>query len=140
MHTIDSTLQEGEHFFRQPVRKGILLQVVSLGSGTSTSQHQRGPLIEGLLTEFASIFETPCGLPPSIGHEHQIVLKEGIVPICQRPYRYLHFQKIEIKKIITKLLEVGSIQPSQSPFSSPILMVRKADGSWRMCIDNRALN
>ena len=109
MHPTDSTLQEGEHFFRQPVRKGILLQVVSLGSSTSTSKHQCDPLIEELLTEFASIFETPCGLPPSRGHEHQIASKEKAVPVCQRPYRYPHFQKTEIEKIITELLEVGSI-------------------------------
>ena len=140
MHTTDFTLQECEHFFRQPVRKGILLQMVSLGSRTPSSQHQCDPLIEKLLIEFASVFDTPSGLPPCRDHEHQIVLKEGIVPICQRPYRHPHFQKTEIEKIITDLLEVGSIRPSQSPFSSPVLLVRKAGGSWRMCIDYRALN
>lgn len=127
-------------FFKQPIMKGILLQVVSLGSGTSSSQHQCDPLIEKLLIEFASVFDTPSGLPPCRGYEHQIVLKEGIVPIYQRPYRYPHFQKTEIEKIIANLLEVGSIRPSQSPFSSPVLLVRKVDGSWRMCIDYRALN
>jgi len=63
-----------------------------------------------------------------------IILKEGTQPICKRPYRYPYYQKIEIEKIVKELLEVGSIQNSQSPFASPVLLVRKLDGSWCMCI------
>ena len=84
-----------------------------------------------MLGEFSIIFVVPTGLPPIRGHEHNINLKEGTLLVCERPYKYPHFQKSEIEKIVNELLEVGSIQPSQSPFSSPVLLVRKADGSCR---------
>ena len=91
------------------------------------------------MLKFNTVFTTPVGLPPIKGHEHQIKLKEGAQAIRQRPYKYPYYQKNEIEKIV-KELSVDSIRNSCSPFASPVLLVRKVDGSWRMCIDYKALN
>jgi len=55
-------------------------------------------------------------------------------------YRLSALENAEIKKQIQELLDKGFIRPSTSPCGSPIVLGRKKDGSWRMCIDYRALN
>jgi Reverse transcriptase (RNA-dependent DNA polymerase) len=47
--------------------------------------------------------------------------------------------KNEIGKIVEELLQ-SVIRPSQSPFATPALLVRKKDDTWRMCVDYRKLN
>eukprot|EP00253_Pinus_taeda_P019183 PITA_19183 len=69
-----------------------------------------------------------------------ITLVPGAQPPNVCPYRYPFTQKNEIEKIIKELLEAGVIRPSISPYSSPVVMVLKKDGEWRMCPDFRALN
>ena len=57
-----------------------------------------------------------------------------------RPYRHSALQKDVVEKLVQELLNTGLIQPSTSSFSSLVVLVKKKDGTWRMCIDYRALN
>jgi hypothetical protein len=96
--------------------------------------------LQGILDMFKDLFQEPQGLPPSRPCDHRICLKEGSDPVVVRPCRYPHRQKDEIERQCTEMLAQGIIRPSRSPFSSPVLLVRKADGSWHFCVDYRELN
>jgi len=48
--------------------------------------------------------------------------------------------QVEINAKVDELLEKGCIEPSRSPYSSPIVMVRKKTGQWRLCVDFRQIN
>ena len=56
------------------------------------------------------------------------------------PYRYPKQLNDEIEKTIKELLAMGHIRPSKSPFASLVILVKKKDGTLRMCIDYIMLN
>jgi hypothetical protein len=97
------------------------------------------PLVT-LLSEFASLFDPPIGLPPSRDCDHVIPLVKGASPFHVRPYCYPPLIKYEIEHQVDAMLQSGIIQPSSSPFSSSVLLVEKKDSSWRFCVDFRHLN
>jgi hypothetical protein len=98
------------------------------------------PAIEQLLEKFHQVFTTQLQLPPERSKVHQIKLFPDHGTINVRPYRYPHHHKEEIEKQVTELLKAGIIRPSNSAYSSPVILVKKKDDSWRMCVDYRALN
>lgn len=98
------------------------------------------PEIQSLLDSYADIFQAPTSLPPQRPFDHHIQLLPGATPVNIRPYRYSPRQKDEIEKQLVEMLQNGIIKHSESPYASPVLLVRKKDGSWRFCIDYRHLN
>ncbi|XP_038990616.1 uncharacterized protein LOC120113567 [Hibiscus syriacus] len=96
--------------------------------------------LQDLLEEYLVVFEEPKGMSPSREHDHSIILKEGTEAVNIRPYRMPYHQKSEVEKQFKEMLSSSIIQRSKSPFASPCLLVKKKDGSWRVCIDYRQLN
>lgn len=61
-------------------------------------------------------------------------------PISQRAYRVSPTERHTIRDEVEKMLQKGVVQPSESPWASPVVLVRKKDDSWRFCVDYRRLN
>ena len=98
--------------------------------------------LDKLLKNYFTIFQPlPKGLPPfREATGHTIPLQSGAAPPYRSSYRMSPLGLREVKKQIEELLEQGFIQPSRSPYGSPVLFVQKKDGSLRMCIDYRAVS
>ncbi|MCO5567384.1 hypothetical protein L7F22_021074 [Adiantum nelumboides] len=95
------------------------------------------------LNQFQGVFidDIPRELPPKRGDDgHAIELIPGSSPPNKPPYRVSQAQQEEIMRQVNELVEKGMVRPSSSPFCSPFLLVHKKDGTYRMCVDYRALN
>jgi hypothetical protein len=119
----------------------IVIQLLAMEvSANTAATTELPPDIAALLAEFPQVFTVPSALPPKHTCDHAIPLVNGATPVNIRAYRYPPSLKDEIECQVNTMLEQGLIQPSKSPFSSPVLLVRKKDGSWCFCVDYRYLN
>ncbi|XP_071909873.1 uncharacterized protein [Coffea arabica] len=98
--------------------------------------------VKSLLQEYADIFpdDIPSGLPPLRGIEHQIDFIPG-ASLPNRPaYKSNPEETKEFQRQVDDLLGKGWARESLSPCVVPVILVPKKDGTWRMCIDCRAVN
>ncbi len=105
-------------------------------------QHSLPPVITNILQEYSDVFpsEIPEGLPPIRGIEHQIDLIPGASLPNRAPYRTNPEETKEIQRQVQELLDKGYVRESLSPCAVPVILVPKKDGTWRMCVDCRAIN
>lgn len=95
--------------------------------------------IEKILEEFQDVYQVQ-GLPPPRQCDHRIPLHNPQLAVKIRPYRYPFHHKNEIERQVQEMLHSGIIRPSNSPFASLVVLVKKAVDNWRLCVDYRTLN
>ena len=122
-----------------------LTPFVLMCKGVLLSTNDMTPLpigVSHVLQDFDDVFpdEVPAGLPPLRGIEHQIDLIPGASLPNRAPYRTNPEETKEIQKQVQGLLDKGYIRVSLSPCAVPVILVPKKDGTWRMCVDCRAIN
>ncbi|XP_072150840.1 uncharacterized protein [Setaria viridis] len=100
------------------------------------------PTVTNLLQEFRDIFpaEIPPGLPPIRGIEHQIDFIPGASLPNRAANRTNPEETKEIQRQVQDLLNRGYVRESLSPCVVPIILAPKKDGSFRTCVDCRAIN
>lgn len=90
-----------------------------------------------LVTEFSDVLTDVPGRTSIIEHEIKVISDDSI---RSKPYSVPHALKDTIKTEIDQMLKMGMIEPIESPYASPIVIVKKKDGTNRFCIDYRKVN
>lgn len=89
--------------------------------------------LQQVLDKFADVFKIRDSLPPPRDYDHIISLLPGTALVNVRPYRYSPLQNDEIERQVQEMLQAGITSRSVSPFASPMLLVNKIYGSWKLC-------
>ncbi len=99
--------------------------------------HRQEEEIRHVLEEFQEVFTDIPGETRLIEHKIEMT-EEGPVKAKQYPVPYN--MRESLKKDVEQMKNMGVIRESESPYSAPVVIVRKKDGSNRVCIDFRQLN
>ena len=106
--------------------------VCKVGNHVSSAEKEK---LYYVLQEYTDVFSlSNDGLGRTSLSKHRINTGDSL-PIHIPPRRILHARREEVRKLLQDMLAKGAIQPSDSPWSSPIVLVTKKDRSTRFCVD-----
>ena len=119
-------------------KQGQLWQTVAGGCEKLSPEEQRQ--LYAVLLEYADLFaDEPDDFGRTSRIKHRINIGDA-APIRQRVRRIPPLHREEARKLLSEMLKKDVIQPSSSPWASPIVLVQKKDGSVRFCVDYRKVN
>ena len=99
------------------------------------------PAVTDIIQQYPDVFPSSFTISELRDDMPEVIPTDPTKSIPNRPmFRYSPTEDKEIQAQVKALLEQGLIRPSTSPYGAPVLLVSKPDGTWRMCIDYRALN
>ena len=93
--------------------------------------------LEALICEYKHIFTDKPGTTDLVQHEVTLTSNE---PVRTKPYPIPFAMRDSVKKEVQTMLDLSVIEPSNSPYCSPMVIVKKRDGSNRCCLDFRQIN
>ena len=96
--------------------------------------------IEAILRKFSDVFASDVKALSSTDQVEFDIDTGTSQPVAQQKYRTPYYLRDEMRKIIDRNVTEGLMEPCSSPWAAPTLLVRKANGSWRLVCDYRRLN
>ena len=135
IHSLDATLERSESNIELPDHLQPLIDQASKNLDPSQTEQ-----LTKLVSKYQSVFMGPDGNLGRTNLAKHYIDTENARPIKIPPRRQSQTQRDIVERELDKMLSQDIIEPSYSPWSSPVLLVTKKDGSIRFCIDYRKLN
>nr|GEV41056.1 putative reverse transcriptase domain-containing protein [Tanacetum cinerariifolium] len=132
-----------EHILLDLVIRNLIevLNLCVLNATTTTMSEKKRLEDVPTVQDFPEVFpEDLPGLPQTRQVEFQIDLIPGAAPVARAPYRLAPSEMKELSDQLFELFDKGFIRPRSSPWGALVLLVKKKDETFRMCIDYRELN
>ena len=123
-----------------PEQMKQLFEQIKLEEGTSHWTEEQRSWVRTVIEKYSFLFamsSSDLGRTDLVKHHIQL---DNYTPIKDRYRRIPPHQYEEVRKHLKEMLDIGAIRRSNSPWASPVVLVRKKDGSLRFSIDLRKLN